>query len=51
MLADPPKWFPALFATELKLGDIADATLNGSVERFVFDMLLRGGGGGLFERP
>lgn len=42
----------ALFDTELRFGDIADGgTLNGSVDRFVFDMLLIGGGGGLFERP
>lgn len=51
-VADPPKFVAALLEAELKFGDIADAgTLNGSVDRFVFDMLLIGGGGGLLQRP
>lgn len=52
LLADPPNVVADAFATVLKLGDIADAgTLNGSVDRFVFDMLRTGGGGGLLVRP
>lgn len=52
LLADPPNVAAAVFATVLKFGDIADdGTLNGSVDRFVFDMLRIGGGGGLLQRP
>lgn len=51
LLAEPPNVVAAL-ATVLRFGDIADAgTLNGSVDRFVFDMLRTGGGGGLLLRP
>lgn len=39
--AEPPKLFAVLFC------DIPDGTLNGSVDKFVFDTLLIGGGGGL----
>lgn len=54
LLADPPNVAAAVCDTELKFGDIAiddDAILNGSVDRFVFDMLRIGGGGGLLHRP
>lgn len=53
LLADPPNVVAAVCDTELKFGDIAtddDAILNGSVDRFVFDMLRIGGGGGLLQR-
>lgn len=54
LLAEPPNVAAAVCDTELKFGDIAtddDAILNGSVDRFVFDMLRIGGGGGLLQRP
>lgn len=54
LLADPPNVAAAVCDTELKFGDIAiddDAILNGSVDKFVFDMLRIGGGGGLLDRP
>lgn len=54
LLADPPNVAAAVCDTEHKFGDIAiddDAILNGSVDRFVFDMLRIGGGGGLLQRP
>lgn len=54
LLADPPNEAAAVCDTEVKFGDIAiddDAILNGSVVRFVFDMLRIGGGGGLLVRP
>lgn len=49
LLADPPNVVAAAFATLLKFGDAA--ILNGSVDKFVFDMLRIGGGGGLLQRP
>lgn len=52
LLAEPPKLIAALFEIEFKFGKSADgATLNGSAGKFVFDTLLLGGGGGLFDRP
>lgn len=54
LLADPPNVVAAVCVTELKFGDIAtddEAILSGSVDRFVFDMLRIGGGGGLLHRP
>lgn len=52
LLADPPKLMAAEFEMEFKLGaSAADATLNGSAGRFVFDTLRFGGGGGLLVRP
>lgn len=54
LLADPPNVVATVCVTELRFGDIAideDAILNGSVDKFVFDMLRIGGGGGLLQRP
>lgn len=54
LLADPPNVAATVCDTELNVGDIAIddvAILNGSVDRFVFDMLRIGGGGGLLQRP
>lgn len=48
LLADPPYVVAAVFETLFKFGDI-DGTLSGSVDRFEFDLLRIGWGGGLLQ--